>query len=121
MGNIIRDEASQKVEEQRKATARMAGEKFFGKDGTQRDTSELRANYTKQDMNKGDFTDILIEYAQSRKPVVLHTWVYKGMVGVVLKVDLKGRLFKFYNARHKTNSYYSINVVRGLDEYVEPD
>jgi hypothetical protein len=110
-----------KNESDKMAVARAAGEKFFGRNGKQKDVNELQANYVKQDLNKGDFTRILLEYAASRKPVVLHTWVYKGMVGVVLRVDIQGRLFKFYNARHKTNSYYSINVVRGLDEYVESE
>lgn len=69
----------------------------------------------KQERNKGDFTEYLLKLAMSRKKIILHTWLYRGMEGVILNVDLKSRTFIFYSAMSKTKNLYSINVVRGIE------
>lgn len=74
------------------------------------------ANRVKMERDKGDYTEILIKYAKNKKLVKLHTWVYKGMVGRVLDVDLKTRIFQFYNLTTETIAYYSLNIVRGVEE-----
>ena len=73
-------------------------------------------NRVKTERNKGDFTSYLLFYAKNKKQVVLHTWVYKGMVGIILNVDLRNRVFTFYNASTKKKAMYSINIVRGVEE-----
>ena len=74
------------------------------------------ANRVKMERERGDYTEILLKYAKNKKLIKLHTWVYKGMVGRVLEVDLKTRIFQFYNFTTKTVAYYSLNIVRGVEE-----
>ena len=74
------------------------------------------ANNVKMERERGDYTEILLDYAKNKKIIKLHTWVYKGMIGRILEVDLKKRVFKFYNTTTKTIAYYSLNIVRGIEE-----
>ncbi len=91
-------------------------DEFVASDGTIHKLSELADDRAKQERNKGDFTQYLVEYSKNKKQIVLHTWVYKGMKGVVLKVDLRNRVFMFFNATNRKTAIYSINIVRGIEE-----
>jgi hypothetical protein len=70
----------------------------------------------KAERNKGDFTKYLLDYVKKNKLVVLHTWVYKGMEGKILDVDLTTRTFGFLNAKSGKKARYSLNIVRGIEE-----
>ena len=70
----------------------------------------------KAERDKGDYTEILLMYSRNKRIIKLHTWVYKGMLGRIMGVDLKKRIFKFYNLSSKTFAYYSLNIVRGIEE-----
>lgn len=85
------------------------------------DITNLARRRQRQELNKGDFTQYLIEYAKSKKLILLHTWVYKGMVGIIEDVDLRNRVFTFYNYLRKSRARYSINIVRGIEEVNEEE
>ena len=110
--SMINDKKETKIIENRMPNA----DEYVAPDGSIHKLSEIADDRTKQERNKGDFTQYLIEYSKSKKQVILHTWVYKGMKGVILKVDLKNRVFTFFNATNKKTAIYSINIVRGIEE-----
>ena len=90
---------------------------YIDDNGQKHNISEYSfANRVKMERERGDYTEILLKYAKNKKLIKLHTWVYKGMVGRVLEVDLKTRIFQFYNFTTKTVAYYCLNIVRGVEE-----
>ncbi len=89
---------------------------YLYNEGKEHNIKDVNFERYKQERNKGDFTQYLLEFAKQKKLVILHTWVYKGMKGVILKVDLKNRVFTFFNATNKKTAIYSINIVRGIEE-----